>query len=143
HCGGTAIVFDVSGHDEYIVDGHNAYVVQRGNSDGVVTKLRRLLSDREELRRLQMGAVSTANAWVSWDESSANFRQWVEGCMAGQESDRAAVAAFNKDAFVAYARDEKLYQASRSSFTRQRLSAMAARLPAPVKRFIKRWEAVG
>lgn len=143
HCGGTAIVFDVSGHDEYIVDGHNAYVVQRGDTDGVVTKLRRLLSDRNELRRLQAGAVSTADAWISWDESSAKFREWVEGCMASQEADRAAVAALNNDAFAVYARDEKLHQASKPSLTRQRLSKIVAHLPAPVKRMIKRWEAVG
>ncbi|MER2419141.1 glycosyltransferase, partial [Klebsiella pneumoniae] len=70
HCGGTAIVFDVTGHDEYIVDGQNACVVHRGDMDGVVTTLRRLLNDRTELARLQAGALKTAEAWVSWDASS-------------------------------------------------------------------------
>lgn len=142
HCGGTAIVFDVTGHDEYIVDGHNARVVRRGDMDGVVATLRRLLDDRAELARLQDGARQTAEAWASWDESSAAFREWVDATLRGPTVDRAALADLTERAFSDYRRDEqaRLARVSRG-VPRHRLSALAAYLPAGVVRSVKQLEA--
>ena len=143
HCGGTAIVFDVTGHDEYIVEGQNACVVHRGDMDGVVTTLRRLLNDRTELARLQDGALKTAEAWVSWDESSSAFRNWVNVSLDGPTVDRAALAEFCDQAFSEYVRDEQQRLANIPRVPRHRLSAMASRFPPPLLRTLKQLEAAG
>jgi len=143
HCGGTAIVFDVTGHDEYIVDGQNACVVRRGDMDGVVTTLRRLLNDRIELARLQIGALQTAEAWVSWDESSSAFRDWVDVSLDGPTVDRASLAEFCDQAFSEHVRDEQQRLANIPRVPRHRLSAMASRFPPPLLRTLKQLEAAG
>jgi O-antigen biosynthesis protein len=143
HCGGTAIVFDVTGHDEYIVDGQNACVVHRGDMDGVVTTLRRLLNDRTELARLQAGALRTAEAWVSWDESSSEFRNWVNVSLDGPTVDRAALAEFCDQAFSEYVRDEQQRLANIPIVPRHRLSALASRFPPSLLRTLKQLEAAG
>ncbi len=141
HCGGTAIVFDVTGHDEYIVDGQNACVVHRGDMDGVVTTLRRLLNDRTELARLQAGALKTVEAWVSWDASSSAFRNWVDVSLDGPTVDRTAIGEFCDKAFSEYVRDEQQRLANIPRVPRHRLSAMASRFPAPLLRTLKQFEA--
>jgi glycosyltransferase involved in cell wall biosynthesis len=144
HCGGTAIVFDVTGHDEYIVHGKNACVVHRGDMDGVVATLRRLFDDRAELARLQDGARQTAEAWASWDESSAAFCDWVDAALAGPTVDRAVLAELTERAFADYARDEQARLASvPRGVRRHRISALAARLPAGLVRSVKQLEAAG
>lgn len=144
HCGGTAIVFDVTGHDEYIVDGQNACVAPRGDMDGVVTTLRRLLDDRTELARLQAGALQTASAWAPWEESSAAFRHWVDSALAGPTVDQATLAALSERAFADYARDEQFRLANLPrNLRRHRLSAIATRFPPALLRSLKRFEAAG
>lgn len=143
HCGGTAIVFDVTGHDEYIVDGQNACVVRRCDMDGVVTALRRLLNNRTELAQLQAGALKTAEAWASWDDSSAAFRDWVESVLAGPTVNRVVLAELNDKAFSDYVRDEQEFQANAPRIFRHRLSTLAARLPTTLQRSLKQLEAVG
>jgi glycosyltransferase involved in cell wall biosynthesis len=141
HCGGTAIVFNVTGHDEYIDDGHNAYVVPRGDMDGVVTALRRLLNDRAELARLQAGALQTAEAWVSWDESSSAFRNWVDGSLDGPAVDRATLAKLCDKAFSEYVRDEQQRLANSRHVARHRLSTLVSRFPPKLLRTVKQFEA--
>jgi len=143
HCGGTAIVFDVTGHDEYIVDGQNACVVRRGDMDGVVATLRRLLDDQAELAKLKAGAQKTAKAWASWDESSAAFRDWVESALVGFTVDREVLAELSDKAFSDYVRDEQERLANAPRVPRHRLSALAARLPPSLLRSLKQLEAAG
>ncbi len=73
HCGGTAITYDVTGHDEYIVNGVNGLVVHRDEDDKVVEYLNNLKDDPELLARLKQGAINTANEWIDWQESSDRF----------------------------------------------------------------------
>jgi hypothetical protein len=75
HCGGTALVYDVTGHDEYIVHDQNAYVVKTDDEAEVVRLLRRLKENPSELERLKCGAAETAAAWPDWDACSAQFEQ--------------------------------------------------------------------
>jgi len=42
HCGGTAIVYNVTGHDEYIVHDQNSFVVNRDDEKSVVSYLRQI-----------------------------------------------------------------------------------------------------
>ncbi|RMF05339.1 MAG: glycosyltransferase, partial [Alphaproteobacteria bacterium] len=78
HCGGTAIVWDVTGHDEYIVNGQNAIVIETGDEAGVIAAVERLRSDRAMLRRLQANALDTARMWPDWPRSSALFLRALE-----------------------------------------------------------------
>ena len=73
HCGGTAVTYDVTGHDEYLVGGLNSLVISRDDEDGVVSGLRRLAADRDLLGSLRQGARHTAEAWPDWDASGESF----------------------------------------------------------------------
>jgi len=143
HCGGTAIVFDVSGHDEYIVNGKNAVVIPTGRTADVVTALKKLIDDREELLRLQEGASITANKWPSWQDSSALFSAWVDTAMAGPETDRSTLAELTSKAFDVYATQEKQrLNTNRWIVRRHKLSALAGKLPPSLKLRVKQLEAI-
>jgi glycosyltransferase involved in cell wall biosynthesis len=73
HCGGTVIVYNVTGFDEYIKHGENALVAELGNEDTILEYLKMLRDDPRLLERLKIGALSTATRWHDWNESSANF----------------------------------------------------------------------
>ncbi len=143
HCGGTAIVFDVTGHDEYIVNGENARVVSTGDIDGVVAAIRLLIRDRAELDRLKEGARRTAQDWPSWPESSARFAEWVKTCLAGPMTSREACAELVAQGWADYGRDERARQSQgRWSGLRMRLRTLASRLPGAWPRRVKQIEAV-
>jgi O-antigen biosynthesis protein len=73
HCGGTALVYDVTGHDEYIVHDQNGYVVQRDDEEDVVRCLQHLNQHRDDLDRLKQGAAVTARQWPDWQQATARF----------------------------------------------------------------------
>ncbi|WP_339133705.1 MAG: glycosyltransferase family 4 protein [Candidatus Electrothrix sp. GW3-4] len=75
HCGGTALVYDVTGHDEYIVHDRNSYVVARDEEDEVIRYLRHLKENPQELERLKQGAIQTASEWPDWDECADLFEK--------------------------------------------------------------------
>ena len=75
HCGGTALVYDVTGHDEYIIHEQNSYVVARDEEHEVVRLLRSLKENPEELERLKKGALQTASEWPDWDASTDLFEK--------------------------------------------------------------------
>lgn len=73
HCGGTAITYDVSGFDEYLVDDYNSFVIKTDNESDVVSKINKLKTDKKLLKRLKKNATLTANEWIDWKESSKRF----------------------------------------------------------------------
>ncbi len=73
HCGGTAIVYDVTGHDEYIRHGENSIVVERDNEEEVVEWLEKLQNDPGLLEKLKTGAKATAREWPDWDAAAGDF----------------------------------------------------------------------
>lgn len=79
HCGGTAIVYDVTGFDEYIEDGKNASVVSTGNEKELINNLCRITHDIDFLNALKSNALSTAEAWPDWDSSSREFENALLG----------------------------------------------------------------
>jgi glycosyltransferase involved in cell wall biosynthesis len=70
HCGGTSLVYDVTGHDEYIEDNKNSLVVKRDAETEVIHCLNRLKSESGLMDRLKRGALQTASQWPDWHESS-------------------------------------------------------------------------
>jgi glycosyltransferase involved in cell wall biosynthesis len=77
HCGGTAIVWDVTGHEDYVAHGENGLVAPTGDYDSVVAAVDRLATDPELTARLSSGALGTAAGWPSWEASSAGFYRWL------------------------------------------------------------------
>lgn len=78
HCGGTAVVYDVTGHDEYIAHDSNSLVVRTHDEAGVIEALQRLRDDPALLARLKEGARATAADWPDWNRSSAAFLACLE-----------------------------------------------------------------
>jgi glycosyltransferase involved in cell wall biosynthesis len=78
HCGGTTVCWDVTGHEDYVVNDLNGLVVETGNEAGTVAAIEYLRDQPLELRRLQRGALETAARWPSWVESSRKFRDALE-----------------------------------------------------------------
>src|SRR5690606_16888537 len=106
HCGGTAVVFDVTGHDEYIRHDENGLVAASGDLNGVVAHVAELMSDRNRLSRLKQGALATAAAWPDWEQSSEAFRHWMDALIDGPEVSRDAVREVVSAAWESYRVDE-------------------------------------
>jgi glycosyltransferase involved in cell wall biosynthesis len=148
HCGGTAVVFDVTGHDEYIRHDINSLVVRTGDIDGVVAAVSRLLKDRRLLLRLQHGAIETAAAWPSWEQSSREFQRWVEEIVVGAHTEVDWLRGMVSKAWGEYGSSEE-DRLRRNPWVRlgYRASAAASRLPASARRLLREarmaWEVVG
>ena len=78
HCGGTTIVYDVTGHDEYIEHKKNGLVVKTDDDEKVVEYINKLKDDPKYLKKLKEGASITAKKWISWEESSLRFYKTVK-----------------------------------------------------------------
>lgn len=75
HCGGTAVVYDVTGHDEYMVHKYNSYVVHRDNEQKVIDYLNYLKKHYKTLSELKSNASITASNWYGWDDAAECFKQ--------------------------------------------------------------------
>ena len=73
HCGGTAVAYDVTGHEEYMKNGVNSLIVPTCDERGVVDALQRLRDDPKLLADLREQALQTAIAWQDWPTSSMAF----------------------------------------------------------------------
>ena len=116
HCGGTAIVYDVTGHDEYIRHGENSLVVAKDDEAQVVSWLQRLQADRGFLESLRAGARKTAAAWPDWDVAAVEFRRALEDCSAAWP-DMSPVFLEEYRGFMLAVRDNGLRTREMSRFT--------------------------
>jgi hypothetical protein len=138
HCGGTAIVYDVSGFDEYIQHETNALVAQMGDEAAVVEHVKRVSRDPELLRELRKNAQITADAWPSWVQSSAEFHDWLSGVLEQPCTNREEVAAHVAAAWKSYAEQEAIrLQEMPASVLRNKLHGLVRRLPSQVTRMIE------
>ncbi len=78
HCGGTAIVYDVYGHDEYIRHDENGLVVRMHDEDQVVASINTLKDTPDVLDRLKAGARQTAANWHGWEHASKEFEEAIQ-----------------------------------------------------------------
>lgn len=81
HCGGTAIVYDVTGHDEYIQNLFNGLVLPMGDEAGVIHHLNLLKHDPNLLEHLKSGARTTAADWPDWKVASDQFETILKKLM--------------------------------------------------------------
>jgi len=73
HCGGTAITYDVTGYEEYLVSDWNSIVVRMDDEEAVIAAVRELAGDRSKLGALKHNALVTAGRWPDWESSSKEF----------------------------------------------------------------------
>jgi glycosyltransferase involved in cell wall biosynthesis len=71
HMGATCVVGPVTGHEEYVRHGVNGLVVDWDDPRGTARALDLLARDRAYLHQLRVGALATARAWPSWEQSGA------------------------------------------------------------------------
>jgi hypothetical protein len=119
HCGGTAIVYDVTGHDEYIASGDNALVVASGDETAVIAAINRLHDDPELLAALKQGARRTAAAWPDWADTAPGFLAALEAINAQAPAvSRQQIALTTAEFFRQYVRAETALQAARTGGSR-------------------------
>lgn len=147
HCGGTAVVFDVTGHDEYIRNNENAIVVRCGDVEGVKAAMRRLAGDASLLESLKNGARTTASQWPSWEQSSIQFEAWVNetalratgNTAMMRKQATAALREYQKNECERRKRNPRLVYA-------ERVASIVRRLPLAVKERCKQvgmvWEVI-
>jgi len=91
HCGGTAVVYDVTGHEEYIRHGENALVAAMGDEAEVLRHIERLRGDPELLAALKARAAETAREWIDWPASTDLLERALEEIAAKRPSNAATV----------------------------------------------------
>jgi len=129
HCGGTAIVYDVTGYDEYIVDGENALVVATGDEDGVLRAINRLKEDPALLAALKEGGRRTAQTWPDWPDSSSRFCAAIQAIVASPPLvSRHRIGLTTAELFRQYVRSENALRAARGtgSFPRRVIGKIKA-----------------
>lgn len=96
HCGGTSIVYDVTGHDEYIRAGENSLVLSRDDEEGVILALNALKNDQEHLEFLKFNALNTAASWPSWELASQGFISATTRLLEQPSPSRQALMSWNR-----------------------------------------------
>lgn len=108
HCGGTAITYNITGSEEYIVHGENALVAEVGDEESVLRYINSLKHDRLLLERLKRGAIETAARWPGWEVSSEKFYEAINSI--------AETEAKNKE--LLQKRSARLYDVLQSAITK-------------------------
>jgi glycosyl transferase family 1 len=142
HCGGTAVVYDVTGHDEYIVHRENALVVPTGDEGAATAAVNELKREPALLARLKQGAQITAREWPDWAEASAEFhRALVNTLTAEPRFMREQLVILTREFWSQYVRTEEALRRGRppswfrragDSMTRG-VKAIAQRSPAAAR----------
>lgn len=80
HCGGTAISYNIPGHEEYMINNYNSIVVEKNNKDEVLKAINTLKENPSLLSKLKENALITASKWSNWDVASQNFEDTIIRC---------------------------------------------------------------
>lgn len=127
HCGGTAIVYDVSGYDEYIIDGSNAVVIRTGEEKAVVAAINRLKEEPLLLAQLKEGALATAEAWPDWADASVRFADALRAILATPQTDHRYMLSMASEFWAQYIRTQKYLSRGRGKNWLPRLAAFFVR----------------
>jgi hypothetical protein len=73
HCGGTAIVYNVTGHDEYIINEYNGLVIEKDYEQGVIDAINKLKHNPKLLESYKLNALLTASTWHDWSDAAKEF----------------------------------------------------------------------
>lgn len=91
HCGGTAITYNVTGHDEYMVNNVNSLIADIDDDHSVLNYINKLVDDKAELQRLKANARKTADSWPDWDEAVVSFEKAIENAIENPSTTRQAL----------------------------------------------------
>lgn len=80
HCGGTAITYNVTGHEEYMVHNHNSLIANMHDEAMIVRYINELKEHPEKLASLKKNAYVTSLEWYDWDAASLGFEQALISC---------------------------------------------------------------
>jgi hypothetical protein len=76
--GGTAVVWNVQGAEEYMSHRFNSLVVPMNSWPQLATAVLELCHNPERVRLLQENAIATAQAWPSWEDLADQVLSTVE-----------------------------------------------------------------
>lgn len=76
--GGTALVWDVAGAEEYMAHLHNCVMAPLNSQPAVYDAIRMLERDPELVARLKRNALATAQAWPDWEQRVPDILAAVE-----------------------------------------------------------------
>ena len=71
-------MYDVTGHDEYLLHKENGIVVKTDSENEVVAYINELKENPSLLNRLKQGARETALAWPDWEKSNDMFEEAIQ-----------------------------------------------------------------
>lgn len=75
-CGGTCVVSEVTGYDEYIVHGYNALVVPMGDIAAAKSAVQQLILDTGLREQLTENGRRTAGAW-RWEPTIQKLEEFL------------------------------------------------------------------
>ncbi|MBC5992314.1 glycosyltransferase [Pontibacter cellulosilyticus] len=108
HCGGTAIVYNVTGHDEYILNGVNGFVAKKDDEKKIIDYINLLKADTELLNHLKYEALKTALDWPGWSSSSLEFCLALQDiCSTTKAPDSEKLFGSINQAFQIYVNEEE------------------------------------
>ncbi len=91
HCGGTAIAWDVNGHDEYMESGFNSIIIPMYEEKAVVEAINELKDKPEKLSYLKENALKTAQNWHNWDEASLEMEKAIKESVKNSQPSQSAL----------------------------------------------------
>jgi O-antigen biosynthesis protein len=96
HCGGTSIVYDVTGYNEYIEHDKNGLVVKTDDTNQVIQYINDLKENRSLLETLKKGACETAQMWPDWQKSNDQFEAAMLTAMNESKIDHELLKRYSK-----------------------------------------------
>jgi hypothetical protein len=128
HCGGTSVVYNVTGHDEYIVNDRNALVVPSGDENGAIAAVNALKRQPELLSRLKQGALATAQRWPDWTDVSPQFHRALAAIIDKEPRlARERLGAVTRETFNQYVRAENAVASANRFSLPKRLAGLINR----------------
>lgn len=131
HCGGTCVVYAVTGHDEYVRHGYNGLVAPIGDEAAVCRYLNDLKAYPALLAKLKANALGTAAEWGDWRASSQLFFQALDRVREKNRVTRAELERHSRNALtlLAAAHEARMLR-HRLAKARHHAQSLEARLQA-------------
>lgn len=102
HCGGTAIVYKVTGGEEYLAHNKNSIILEKDDEEGVIQAINSLRDSPSQLEALRSAAKETAAGWPSWDESSSKFETAIAVTLSKDSPSQSSLAFMSKNLMSFY-----------------------------------------
>ncbi|AZA78949.1 glycosyltransferase family 1 protein [Chryseobacterium sp. G0186] len=81
HCGGTAITYNVTGHEEYMKHDFNSLIADVNDDSKILEYINLLKDNPQKLETLKKNALQTAQEWHNWEEASLAFEKAILKCI--------------------------------------------------------------